>query len=196
MLFNLSIMFTIFHYNCRTKCFSVEMFDTSSSSACPAFCKINNKTSYSNYFCSGNTVANLKVEVTTNNERAVLIKSPKHSCNRKYRRNFMCIYSVRMSCSANRLVVSHSDIDMAENDYIQVIDSSRSIAYSPVTGDSWPSDQQHYPSSDLKVVFWSDHEKPQGKGFSLQFSCPSSTTEEIPSQQPGSGESTDILTTA
>ena len=101
-----------------------------------------------------------------------------------------------MSCSANRLVVSHSDIDMAENDYIQVIDSSRSIAYSPVTGDSWPADQHHYPSSNLKVVFWSDQDKTQGKGFSLQFSCPSPTTEEVPSQQPGSGDSNDILITA
>ena len=173
----------------------MDTYDTSSSSACPAFCKINNKKSYSKYFCKDKSVANLKVEVTANNENAVLIKSPKHSCNQTYPKKFMCIYSVRMSCSANRLVVSHSDIDMAENDYIQVIDSSRSIAYSPVTGDSWPSDQQHYPSSNLKVVFWSDHEK-QGKGFSLQFSCPSSTTEEVPSQQPGSGESIDILTTA
>ena len=174
----------------------MDTYDTSSSSACPAFCKINNKKSYSKYFCRDKSVANLKVEVTANSENAVLIKSPKYSCNQTYPKKFMCIYSVRMSCSANRLVVSHSDIDMAENDYIQVIDSSRSIAYSPVTGDSWPSNQQHYPSSNLKVVFWSDYDKTQGKGFSLQFSCPSSTTEEFPSQQPGSGENIDILTTA
>ena len=175
----------------------MDTYDTSSSSACPAFCKINNKNNYNRYLCRGNTVANLKVISQTRlNPITYIIKSPKYSCNRNYPKNFMCIYSVRMSCNANRLVVSHSDIDMAENDYIQVIDSSRSIAYSPVTGNTWPSDQQHYPSSNFKVVFWSDHDKTQGKGFSLQFSCPSPTTEEVPSQQPGSGDSNDILTTA
>ena len=98
----------------------------------------------------------------------------------------MCIYSVKLSCAANRLIVSHSDIDIAENDYIQVFDSSRSIAaYRPVTGDSWPADQLHYPSSNLKVAFWSDRDETQGKGFSLQFSC--STTEESLNQQNESG---------
>ena len=171
------------------------MFDISTSPVCPAFCQIIRKNSYSNYFCNGKSEADLKVEVTENNQNIILIKSPKHSCG-KYKKNFMCIYSVRMSCSDNGVVVSHPDIDMAENDYIQVIDSSRSIAYSPVTGDSWPADQQHYPTSNLKVVFWSDHGRTQGKGFSLQFSCSSPTTEEVPSQQPGSGERNDILATA
>ena len=105
----------------------------------------------------------------------------------------MCIYSVKMPCSANGLVISHSEIDLLENDYIQVIDSSRSHAYRPVTGDSWPADQHHYPSSNLKVVFWSDRDTTQGKGFSLQFSCPAAI-QKVPSQQIGSGDSNDDLT--
>ena len=60
-----------------------------------------------------------------------------------------------------------------------------------VTGDSWPTDQHHYPSSNLKVVFWSDdRENSQGKGFSLQFRC--SAIEQVPSQQE-SGDSIDAL---
>ena len=168
-------------------------YDTlSSQSACPAFCKINNRNNLNKFFCSGSTVADLKVKPNTGN--AVLIKSPKYNCNQPYPKGFMCIYSVKMPCSANRLVVSHSEIDLLENDYIQVIDSSRSHAYRPVTGDSWPADQHHYPSSNLKVVFWSDRDTTQGKGFSLQFSCPT-TIQEVPSQQIGSGDSNDVLTT-
>ena len=59
----------------------------------------------------------------------------------------MCIYRVKMPCSANRLVISHSEIDLLENDYIQVIDSSKSHAYRPVTGDKWPAEA---PLSKLK----------------------------------------------
>ena len=102
----------------------------------------------------------------------------------------MCIYSVKMPCSANSLDISHSDIDLSDNDYIQVIDdSSRTRVYSPITGNSWPADQLSYPSSNLKVVFWSDRDKTQGRGFSLQFSCPS--IEEVPTQQQESGDSFD-----
>ena len=104
----------------------------------------------------------------------------------------MCIYSVKMPCSANGLVISHSDIDLSDNDFIQVIDSSRSQPYSPVTGDKWPADQLQYLSSNLKVVFWSDRDTTQGKGFSLQFSCPAAI-QEVPSQQIGSGDSIDVL---
>ena len=172
-------------------------YDTlSSQSACPAFCKINNvkPDKFKTFFCSsGNTVADLKVKPNTGN--AVLIKSPKYNCNQKYPRGFMCIYSVKMACSANRLVISHSDIDLSDNDFIQVIDNSRSQPYSPVTGGSWPADQLQYPSSNLKVVFWSDRDKTQGNGFSLQFSCPT-TIQEVPSQQIGSGDSINVLTAA
>ena len=176
-------------------CYSVDTYDTlSSQSACPAFCKINNvkPKKFKTFFCNDSTVADLKVKPNTGN--AVLIKSPKYKCNQPYPRGFMCIYSVKMPCSANSLDISHSDIDLSDNDYIQVIDNSRSQPYSPVTGDEWPSDQLRYPSSNLKVVFWSDRDTTQGNGFSLQFSCPAAI-QEVPSQQIGSGDSSDILTT-
>ena len=166
------------HQLYRTKCYAVDTYDTSSSSsACPAFCKL--RENIDRLFCSGKTAANLKVKSHTGN--AVLIKSPKYDCNQTYPKNFMCIYSVKLSCSANRLVISHSDIDLSENDYVQVIDNSKTNVYSPVTGDSWPTDQHHYPSSNLKVILWSDHDNSQGKGFSLQFSC--SAIDQVPTQQ-------------
>ena len=169
-------------------------YDTlSSQSACPAFCKINNRKNLNKFFCNDSTVADLKVKPNTGN--AVLIKSPMYNCNvnQTYPKGFMCIYSVKIPCSANGLAISHSDIDLSDNDFIQVIDSSRSHAYRPVTGDSWPADQLQYPSSNLKVVFWSDRDTTQGKGFSLQFSCPAAI-QEVPSQQIGSGDSNDVLT--
>ena len=170
----------------------MDTFDTSSLEACPAYCKINNVKNYKRFFCDHKTVDDLKIIPHTGD--AVLIKSPKYDCNETYPKGFMCVYSVKLSCRANSLVVSHYDMNLLENDFIQVIDGSN--AYSPITGDSWPADQpQQYSSTNLKVVFWSDRDEAQGKGFSLQFSCPSSTTEEVPSQQPGSGESIDILTT-
>ena len=170
-------------------------YDTlSSQSACPAFCKINNRNNLNQFFCSGNTVADLKVKPNTGN--AVLIKSPKYNCNQKYPRGFMCTYSVKLACSTNSLDISHSDIDLSDNDFIQVIDdSSRTRVYSPITGNSWPTDQLSYPSSNLKVVFWSDRDKTQGRGFSLQFSCPT-TIDEVPTHQQESGDSFAVLTTA
>ena len=109
--------------------------------------------------------------------------------------NLLCI-----STGVCRVTITFSDRIKIDNfsidDYIQVIDdSSRTRVYSPITGNSWPTDQLSYPSSNLKVVFWSDRDKTQGRGFSLQFSCPT-TIDEVPTHQQESGDSFAVLTTA
>lgn len=115
----------------------------------------------------GNQLNSLQVE--SQEGKAVLIKSP-HSCNRKYPKSFMCVYNVNMPCSS--VEVSHSNINLLENDFVQVFDSTNSNAYQPVTNSTWPAEQHRFPSSNLKVIFWSDNDSTQGDGFRLQFSCP------------------------
>lgn len=167
-----------------------------SSSSCPAFCRLRNLGKAKNHLCSDSRDNDLLVDEV---DGVTLIKSPKYDCNQTYPKNFMCVYNVNMPTCDNGLVVSHSDLDLSANDFVQVSEVVNGGAnlntYSPATGTDWQ--QNRFLSSNLKVVFWSSHSEDKGKGFRLQFSCletnPTSSTSESttdPTSQPeGSGES-------
>ena len=141
-----------------------------SGSSCPAFCKLSQ--TRKKHSCSESRDNNLLVSLMGG--RVVLLKSPMYDCSSKYPKSVMCVYSVSMPCSSNSVVVSsHSKLNLSESDFVQVVDNNRSQGYQPVTGSTWPATQHAIPSSQLKVVFWSNDDNRQGKGFKLQLSCPS-----------------------
>ena len=171
----------------------MDTYDTLlSAPSCPAFCRL--RQSRKKHFCPRSQDNDLLVSLRGG--RVVLLKSPKYDCSSKYPKSVMCVYSVSMPCNSNSVVVSHSKLNLSESDFVQVVDNTRSQGYQPVTGSTWPATQHAIPSSQLKVVFWSDHDNRQGKGFKLQLSCPPydmSVTSAPETTQQGSGDITPLI---
>ena len=156
------------------------------SNSCPAFCQLKQGNKHS---CKGKSSHD---KLLKNANGVVLLKSPKYDCSSTYPKSIMCVYSVSMPCRSRHVVVSHSELDLSEKDYVQVI-HGRSDTYAPVTGPTWTL---HFiPSTQFKVVFWSDRDEHQGKGFKLQFSCPPDIrTTSAPETTPqGSGDNPSLI---
>ena len=78
-----------------------------------------------------------------------------------------------MSCSTSHVQVTFStNVNITDNDFVQVIDPTRGQAHQPVSGSSWPDTQLSIPSSQFLLVFWSDKDRTQSKGFKLVMNCP------------------------
>ena len=100
----------------------------------------------------------------------VIADSPNYGCD-NYTKNFICIYNVSMSCGSNHVQVQTdlSDIDLAENDFVQVI--ARGQVYPPVFHKTWPATLRSIPSTQFILVFWSDKDNTQSRGFRLFLNC-------------------------
>ena len=88
-----------------------------------------------------------------------------------YPKNYLCVYNISMSCGSGHVQVhtALSDIHLAENDFVQVI--ARGQVYPPVFHTTWPATLRSIPSSQFILVFWSDKDNTQDRGFRLFLSC-------------------------
>ena len=102
----------------------------------------------------------------------MIAESPDYLCSPKYTHNMMCIYNISMSCNTNQVQVTFSDVDITDNDFVQVIDHTNGQIYPPVSGSTWPVTQRSIPSSRFMLVFWSDKDSTQSRGFKLVLNCP------------------------
>lgn len=108
---------------------------------------------------------------------ALFATSPMYNCKSNYPRSYICVYNISVACGNNYVRVQPFDIDLADNDFVQVIDYARGQVYQPVSGLKWPATLMNIPSSQFTMVFWSDKDRTQGRGFRLKLSCQSSTEE-------------------
>ena len=80
-----------------------------------------------------------------------------------------------MPCNDSYIKISEkgSEIDIAENDSVVIIDYKKHDVYPSITG-SDKSLLQNIPiqTSDFLVLFLSERDSTQGAGFKLQFECP------------------------
>lgn len=142
-----------------------------SSTSCPSLCKLRDPPS----MCKEDMMEFPLAETGSR----VFTTSPMYNCKRNYPRSYICIYNISMSCGNNHVRVQPLDIDLADNDFVQVIDHTRGHHYPPVSGSTWPATLMNIPSSQFAMVFWSDKDRTQGRGFRLKLACQSSTEEFI-----------------
>lgn len=74
-----------------------------------------------------------------------------------------------MSCASDYVAVKPIKVDLARNDFIQVITSDH--VYQPVNGSKWPVSQRSILGSQFTLVFWSDTDRTQGKGIKVKLVC-------------------------
>lgn len=74
-----------------------------------------------------------------------------------------------MPCASDYVAVRPIKVDLAKNDFVQVITGGR--VYQPVTGSTWPETQRSILGSQFTVVFWSDTDRTQGMGFEVKLDC-------------------------
>ena len=146
------------------QCFQLDRYTPNFNSRCPAFCKRRDplKKFCNSPFQSG----------TSASGSFVIAESPDYNCAPTYKKNVICIYNVSMSCSTSHVQVTFSNVNITDNDFVQVIDPTRGQAHQPVSGSNWPDTQLSIPSSQFLLVFWSDKDRTQSKGFKLVMNCP------------------------
>ena len=162
----------------------MDTYDTvTSQSSCPAYCRLRpqgDKTS-----CNMEFENNLLHSV----DGIVVLKSPRYECDNHYPSNLMCIYTVNMKCSSNRMVITHSNLSLAANDSIQIVDNQ---VHEPVTGtNAWPETQLTV-NSQFRAIFWSNSDEVQGRGFQLQLECANTSPDNT--EQESSGDDIDLIT--
>ena len=97
-----------------------------------------------------------------------------------------------MNCEADHVSVSQSRLNLAPNDFVQVIDFSNGDSQDKVftnTADGkWPRNRLHIYSSDFLLVFWTEDGSKDGyDGFTIGFECPSGVDNTNKSSTDGSG---------
>ena len=144
-------------------CFGVDRFSPElSQPGCPAFCKKR----------PNMVIRNNPLTMRTTSDKTITsVESLNYEQNEKYQKNMLCIYNISMSCSSDQVNVHHSHVDIKDNDFVQVINTRTRQSHPKVTGSSWPIEQGTITSSQFLMVFWSDKDTSQGKGFKLQIEC-------------------------
>ena len=156
------------------ECFRVHRYDVHSRKKnCPAFCSIRGVVER-NEGCKqdSQTFINRFDEVTA--------MSPKNnSCDSNTYRaeNEICIYNISMNCEADYISVSQSHLNLAPNDFLQVIELTRQDphpkVYTSTNNGKWPRDWSKIYSNDFLLVFWTEEDSKEGyNGFKVGFECP------------------------
>ena len=106
--------------------------------------------------------------------RTAVAKSPRYDCSDSYFKNEICVYNISMPCSSNHITISEkaSEIDLAEGDSLHIIDYANKRYYEPIFGQMWPKTHRDIVTSDFLMVFLSNNDSKQGKGFNIQLECP------------------------
>ena len=146
------------------------MYDLASAivSECPAVCKLKNSNEKKDELCHRN-------DHMVVNDGAVEITSPRFQCGLEYRKKEICIYNVSMTCEANDVAISRnlSKLNLAKNDFLDVIDYSHGQSFQKITGSEFPTERDmHIGSNNFVVLFSSSKgKKSHGNGFSLHVEC-------------------------
>ena len=105
------------------------------------------------------------------------VKSPRYDCSENYYRNEICVYNISMVCKENSHVIisnDHSNVDLGDGDFLQIFNpKNRNHKYSRISGNSLTHSQHNIPMMDFLMIFTSNNDSKQGKGFSIQLECPS-----------------------
>ena len=105
----------------------------------------------------------------------IIAKSPRYDCSENYYRNEICVYNVSMSCAEKSHVdisVQGSHIDLEDGDFLNIFSHSNNQKFPPISGNSLLPAQVSIPETDFVMVFTSNADSRQGKGFKLQLECP------------------------
>ena len=106
-----------------------------------------------------------------------VVKSPRYDCSENYYRNEICVYNISMACKENSHVIisnDHSNVDLGGGDFLQIFNpNNRNHKYPKISGNSLTHSQHNIPMMDFLMIFTSNNDSKQGKGFSIQLECPS-----------------------
>ena len=71
------------------------------------------------------------------------------------------------------LSVQGSEVDLGDGDFLEVINYKDNLQnFPPISGQRLTHAQYNIPETDFLMVFTSDRDSRQGKGFKLQIECP------------------------
>ncbi len=114
-----------------------------------------------------------------------IVKSPRYDCPQNYSKNEICVYNISMLCAEKSHVdisAEGSDIDMSSGDFLDIFSRNNYQQFTTISGQSLTSAQLSIPETNFLMVFVSNTDSKQGKGFKLQLECPTikeSTEKEI-----------------
>lgn len=109
-------------------------------------------------------------------------KSPRYDCpGTDYFRNEVCIYNISMGCAGtadtdiHTDISSQSDIELGDGDSIDVFSyktGGTSHKLMSIGSGQALSSHTHIPATDFIMVFTSNADAKQGRGFNIQLECP------------------------
>ena len=159
------------HFNdcSEFQCFTVRMYDMRSVTVpeCPAVCKLKDSDEESDEDCGED-------DLLVDAENIINIVSPRYHCGLQYRKKEICLYNISLPCDTDDVVISAglSDLNLAEKDFLDIIDYSQKHAYQRITNAQSLSRDLRVLSSQFVVLFSSsNNDKESGNGFSLHMEC-------------------------
>ena len=144
------------------------MYDLKSASVpeCPAVCKLKDSDETKDQECGQD-------ELLVDTPTSVRIDSPRYNCSgQAYRKKEICMYNISLACGADDVVISSalSNLTLAENDFLDIIDYSRGHEYERIT-ESLSRDLRVLSSQFVVLFSSSSSDKARGSGFRLHVEC-------------------------
>ena len=132
---------------------------------CPAVCKLKDSDEEKDQDCGED-------DLLVSTESAVSIVSPRYGCGLQYRKKEICIYNISLPCGTDDVVISAglSNLNLAENDFLDIIDYSQMHPYERIT-ESLSRDLRVSSSQFVVLFSSSNNEKASGNGFNLHMEC-------------------------
>ena len=144
------------------------MYDLESARVpeCPAVCKLKDSDEEKDKECGED-------ELLIDTPTSVRIVSPRYHCSgQEYRKKEICMYNISLACGADDVVISStlSNLTLAENDFLDIIDYSGGHEYERIT-ESLSRDLRVLSSQFVVLFSSSSSNKARGSGFSLHVEC-------------------------